>query len=1048
MSKKPDSRHGGASSFTVSAWPLGRKVALALAIPLLLAATLGGLRVQSDLSDAANLSTSAKQVTVAKPAIDYLVQAEKAMVAAHVNSVDSGEYTSAVDGARAAAKDLEKTASSAELNDAQAAQVRAILSLSQALRARGEPLSTGTLQAQVRQLQSGVTLLVTQLVNAQKNPDPRLELLAQALSGRFSLSMEQALSATARKGDTGNLELFSELGAEASAIDRLASSLGDTEASVTRLRTGNATRTTTVRTGGNYLGGLSAYEDYDTLTDSLLKGVDDTLASSASTARTQALSGLGVTLALLLLAIALAALISRMILAPITRVREGALEVANRALPEEVARIRAGHQPGALVPIDVHTTEEIGQLARAVDDLHRQAVTLASAEAEVRGQVGEMFVTLSRRNTTLVNQQLSLIESLERDEQDPKRLESLFRLDHLAARMRRTGDSLLILADAPSRGAGVEGLSVGDAMRAATAGVQDYQRVQLGTSSDVLISPSAASDIVHILTELVDNALNFSPPTAQVSISAVNSRDSVRIEIVDQGIGITPDELESFNSDLHSGGEVSLETARRMGLFVVSRLAQRHGVQARLEVNGYSGTTAVVVLPSMVLPEIAATLPELPEAPAQELPAAEPEWSYEDEAEQHVPEPVAEVDESDDLADEPVEPVEEPTYEPVEEPVAELDEEPAQDAEPEAPAASAPTVTPLPRRTPIEMPNIVTRPQGAFGIVPPPADDEDALGVEQLQNRINAALGLPIRMPGTAPVISPDPTPLAELETPTGPVTKRPGLPSLPSRRQMLAEAAEREAAEEAAAEEAAEQLTVEPEAAEESQPDWWSANLGSGPVTPVAADTAPNGLPSRVPAESFRAADFTTELPETEPDALLAEESLAEEPRYDAPTPAESSWETAAFEEPAAETEWDEQATEAYAGPSVEEAFEAEPEPVSTPIFDLDEADSPIFRELRSAWLSPDDSAAWTDNEVEAGWERAESVAEVAPTEVPTLNGLPVRQPGARLVPGGLTEQAVSIVRDPEAIRARLAAHAAGVRRARDDINHPAEAATEAGPA
>jgi hypothetical protein len=141
----------------------------------------------------------------------------------------------------------------------------------------------------------------------------------------------------------------------------------------------------------------------------------------------------------------------------------------------------------------------MGQLARAVDDLHHQAVTLASGEARLRARVGDMFVTLSRRNTSLINQQLALIETLERDEEDPERLESLFRLDHLASRMRRTADSLMVLADAPS-GGGVQGLTVADALQAASAGVQDYQRVQvLGAPGDVL-APGAAADVVHLLT--------------------------------------------------------------------------------------------------------------------------------------------------------------------------------------------------------------------------------------------------------------------------------------------------------------------------------------------------------------------------------------------------------------------------------------------------------------------------------------------------------------------------------------------------------------------
>src|SRR5690242_14241269 len=120
MSKQPSSRHGGASSFNVSAWPLSRKVGLALAIPLLLAATLGGLRVQSELSDASILSTSAKQVSVLTPTIEYIIAAEKAMVAAHDDSMTTGEYTSAVIDARGAAKDMERAARTADLNDAQA----------------------------------------------------------------------------------------------------------------------------------------------------------------------------------------------------------------------------------------------------------------------------------------------------------------------------------------------------------------------------------------------------------------------------------------------------------------------------------------------------------------------------------------------------------------------------------------------------------------------------------------------------------------------------------------------------------------------------------------------------------------------------------------------------------------------------------------------------------------------------------------------------------------------------------------------------------------
>ncbi len=218
-----------------------------------------------------------------------------------------------------------------------------------------------------------------------------------------------------------------------------------------------------------------------------------------------------------------------------------------------------------------------------------------------------MFATLSRRNTTLINQQLGLIEELERDEEDPRRLESLFRLDHLASRMRRTAESLMVLADAPTPGGPDDAdLTLGDLVQAAIAGVRDYRRVQILSTPDGRISGVAAPDVVHLLTELVDNALNYSPPTAPVMVEAVRTDAGVEIEIADAGLGISPADLTRLNAELASGGEVTAETARRMGLLVVSRLARRRGIQVRLELNDRGGVTAHVVLPVALLPDAAA----------------------------------------------------------------------------------------------------------------------------------------------------------------------------------------------------------------------------------------------------------------------------------------------------------------------------------------------------------------------------------------------------------------------------------------------------------
>ena len=606
MSTKRPAIRGGAA-LAVSAWPLRRKVALALAIPLLLAGTLGGLRVQSDLVEASNSSSSAQQVTALRPAVDYLTAAEQAMVAA--GGTDKGSQAALVKAladVRRAGRELLESKDSARLTDEQRYQVDAVLDLSQALRAEdATTLSPGTWVAQLRQLQSGVTQLITTIVNEQINPEPRLELLSQTLAGRFSLAMQQALVATERTGDTGSLELFSELGVEGAAIDRLASALGSSEESVASLRTANAQRFRTVRTGGTDLGGPKAYADYDSIIRTLQDGIDDELEAAAAQARVDAAVNAAMTLAALVAAILLALLVSRMLLNPIRRVREGALAVAHERLPEAVARIRSGEEPGEITPIDVTTEEEIGQLARAVEDMHRQAVVLASGEAGLRSQVSQMFVTLSRRNTSLINQQLGLIERLELDEEDPKRLESLFRLDHLAARMRRTADSLLILADAPTATAVVDGLTVSDALQAATSGVLDYQRVRIGSASPMRIDDSAAADVVHLLTELVDNALTYSPPSSTVTIGSTTTAQGVVIEIADAGLGIPAEQLARINDSLASGGEVTPDTARRMGLFVVSRLSQRHGLTTSLRANDDGGTTATVMLPVAILPDLA-----------------------------------------------------------------------------------------------------------------------------------------------------------------------------------------------------------------------------------------------------------------------------------------------------------------------------------------------------------------------------------------------------------------------------------------------------------
>ena len=610
------------SGISVAGWPLRRKMALALAIPLLLAATLGGLRVQGDLADSRQAASSAEQVTIIQPAVDYLTASEAAMVAAQSDSAASqGDLIDAIDDMITDAETLVEVRDNADLNELQAEHVDALLDLSQAMRAEGaENLGPATWIALVRQLESSVSQLVTSVNAAQKTPEPRLEQLSQTMSGRLSLALQQGFVATTL-AQSGSQVLFSEIGVEAAAIDRLAGSVEGAEDQVARLRTQNTRHAGEVRDdSATNLGGRDAYTPYDEITSTLIGGVTDSLDEAASDAQRNALIGAVLTLIALAAAIFIAVVIARSLLEPIGRVREGALAVARHRLPDAVARIRAGQEPEPISTIDVTTNEEIGQVARAVDDLHRQAIHLASGEAQLRQTVNAMFVTLSRRSTSLVNQQLAQIERLEHDEEDPKRLESLFRLDHLASRMRRTADSLLILADAPNRAAGQFSLTAGEALQAATSAVQDYQRVQILSHLGTRIGDAAAPDVVHLLTELVDNALTYSPPTEPVRLAAKLGSDGVTITITDAGLGVPPAELEELNRDLAHGAEATPDTARRMGLFVVSRLAERHGIHAQLSRNPGGGMTATVLLPPAILPEL--PQPAAPAAPAAAAAAA------------------------------------------------------------------------------------------------------------------------------------------------------------------------------------------------------------------------------------------------------------------------------------------------------------------------------------------------------------------------------------------------------------------------------------------
>jgi Histidine kinase-, DNA gyrase B-, and HSP90-like ATPase len=249
------------------------------------------------------------------------------------------------------------------------------------------------------------------------------------------------------------------------------------------------------------------------------------------------------------------------------------------------------------VPVD--TREEIGQVARAFDEVHSQAVRLATEQAQLRANVNDIFVNLSRRTQGLVERQLKLIDRLESGEQDPQQLDNLFQLDHLATRMRRNSENLLVLAGTDAANRSSRPVRLVDVLRAAVSEVEQYQRLVLQQPPAVLVLGRSASDLVHLLAELLDNATHFSPPDSHVMISSDLAADgSVAIEIADRGVGMTEAELIEANERLAAPPVVDVSVSRRMGLFVVGRLAGRHGIEVRLRRGeGGVGVWASVIMP-------------------------------------------------------------------------------------------------------------------------------------------------------------------------------------------------------------------------------------------------------------------------------------------------------------------------------------------------------------------------------------------------------------------------------------------------------------------
>jgi hypothetical protein len=363
----------------------------------------------------------------------------------------------------------------------------------------------------------------------------------------------------------------------------------------------------------------------------LLHRVEDRLGAAAvdasradeTAARTRAAVDAAGVLVVLVLAIGLSLVVVRSLLRPLGLLRSSAEEVAHSQLPGVVERLQRAEPVDLNAetrPIGIADRDEIGQVARAFDAVHSTAVRVAAEQAALRRSVADMFLSLGRRLQALVHRQLELLDELERTEADPQQLRSLFRLDHLATRMRRNAENLLVLSGAEPVRRWSDPVPLPRVIRAASAEIEDYNRVGVMPMAEVRVVGHAVSDVVHLLAELIENAAAFSPPGTRVQVAGEPAAHGYLLEIEDQGIGMSDAELEEANEQLARPASIDLAGAQRLGFYVVGRLAARHGVKVRLRRSWFGGVAALVLLPSALLGG-----PETDLEPARGRPAAQPE---------------------------------------------------------------------------------------------------------------------------------------------------------------------------------------------------------------------------------------------------------------------------------------------------------------------------------------------------------------------------------------------------------------------------------------
>ncbi|GGY80551.1 HAMP domain-containing protein [Streptomyces nitrosporeus] len=651
---KPAGPSGAGSRIALRNWRISTRLVSLLALPVVAATTLGGLRINESMNDMDQLehmqllTEMTKQATLLANALqnerdqsagplanggkatDYKVteprkrtdRAKETFLDA-TNQIDNSPGDEALDSIHASVSQI-----SNQLGD--------LASIRKDAYVKGAP-SLNTID-RYSQLITSLLSLSQDMAQATSSPDmiKRTRALAAFSSAKEYASVQRAVIAAAlpgsdsRKGELndndqafGRNALLKESQSK-QTFETTYETTGNSSAELmASLENGNPEITAADMYAKKVLDsplGLEGkstrtYMDwYDQSSNKIqaMKTIEETLLSEMETkarelresSQREAILNGAVILIVLGVSLVGAFVVARSMIRSLRRLQDTATRVAQDRLPELVKQLSESDPQDvdtSVESVGLHSRDEIGQVAAAFDDVHREAVRLAADQALLRGNVNAMFTNLSRRSQGLIQRQLSLISELESREADPDQLSSLFKLDHLATRMRRNGENLLVLAGEEPGRRWTRPVPLVDVLRAAASEVEQYERIELAAVPATDVAGRVVNDLVHLLAELLENATSFSSPQTKVRVTGHALPDGrVLVEIHDTGIGLSPEDLAAINERLASPPTVDVSVSRRMGLFVVGRLSLRHGIRIQLRPSDSGGTTALVMLPMEV----------------------------------------------------------------------------------------------------------------------------------------------------------------------------------------------------------------------------------------------------------------------------------------------------------------------------------------------------------------------------------------------------------------------------------------------------------------